>query len=60
MFATGTFLACTLGCKMVGLFTFATVGAAVLYDLWDILDIRKGLSMVSIDMKRRSGALTSF
>ncbi|KAG8889578.1 hypothetical protein FRB98_003640 [Tulasnella sp. 332] len=45
MFATGTFLACTLGCKMVGLFTFLTIGTAVIVDLWQLLDIKKGLSM---------------
>ncbi|KAG8902034.1 hypothetical protein FRB99_004858 [Tulasnella sp. 403] len=45
MFATGTFLACTLGCKMVGLLTFATVGIAVCVDLWHLLDIRTGLSI---------------
>ena len=44
---TGVFLACSLGCKMVGLFTFMTIGVAVLVDLWDILDIKKGHSMVS-------------
>lgn len=32
---------------MVGLFTFMTIGVAVLVDLWDILDIKKGHSMVS-------------
>lgn len=46
MFATGTFLACTLGCKMVGLLTFAAVGIAVLFDLWELLDIRNGLTIV--------------
>lgn len=46
LLATGFWLACTLGCKMVGLFTFATVGAAVIWDLWEILDIKKGHSMV--------------
>lgn len=45
---TGVFLACSLGCKMVGLFTFLTIGTAVLVDLWDILDIKKGHSMVSL------------
>ncbi|WWC59216.1 uncharacterized protein I303_101766 [Kwoniella dejecticola CBS 10117] len=45
---TGTWLACTLGCKMVGLFTFLTVGAAVLWDLWMILDIKKGHSMAYV------------
>ncbi|KIJ55236.1 glycosyltransferase family 39 protein [Sphaerobolus stellatus SS14] len=41
MIATGVSLACTLGSKMVGLFTFLTIGTAVLVDLWDILDVRK-------------------
>lgn len=45
--ATGFFLACTLGCKMVGLFTFFTIGAAVVADLWNLLDYKKGLTMVS-------------
>lgn len=45
MCATGVFLACTLGCKMVGLFTFFTVGTAVLVDMWDVLDIRKRYPM---------------
>ncbi|RKO83191.1 Dolichyl-phosphate-mannose-protein mannosyltransferase-domain-containing protein, partial [Blyttiomyces helicus] len=31
--------------KMVGLFTVACVGIAVLFDLWELLDIRKGLSL---------------
>lgn len=46
MIATGVFLACTLGCKMVGLLTFLTIGSAVLVDLWNLLDHRKGLTMV--------------
>ena len=33
--------------KMVGLFTVACIGIAVLFDLWELLDIRRGLSMVS-------------
>lgn len=47
LMSTGLFLACTLGCKMVGLFTFMTIGTAVVIDLWDLLDHKKGLSMVS-------------
>ncbi|KZT39394.1 O-mannosyltransferase [Sistotremastrum suecicum HHB10207 ss-3] len=39
--ATGVALACSLGCKMVGLFTFFTIGTAVLVDLWEVLDVRK-------------------
>lgn len=49
MIATGVFLACTLGCKMVGLLTFLTIGTAVLVDLWDILDVKKGHTMVCLD-----------
>ncbi|KAJ9110674.1 hypothetical protein QFC19_001503 [Naganishia cerealis] len=48
LFATGFFLACTLGCKMVGLFTFMTVGAAVLWDLWQIMDIKRGNTMTHV------------
>lgn len=31
---------------MVGLFTFLSVGSAVIWDLWGILDIRRGHDMV--------------
>lgn len=47
MIMTGVNLALTMSCKMVGLFTFLTVGTAVLVDLWGLMDIRRGLSMVS-------------
>lgn len=33
---------------MVGLFTFCTIGFAVLVDLWDILDYKKGHTMVIV------------
>jgi dolichyl-phosphate-mannose-protein mannosyltransferase len=33
---TGTGLGLTVSCKWVGLFTIATIGIAVLKDLWDI------------------------
>jgi hypothetical protein len=46
MIATGVCLSLTISCKMVGLFTFFTIGAAVVYDLWNMLDIRRGHSMV--------------
>lgn len=47
--STGFWLACTLGCKMVGLFTFLTVGTAVAWDLWDLMNVKRRtpLSMVS-------------
>lgn len=40
---------------MVGLFTFLTIGSAVIYDLWDLLDYKKGLSMVSITLRHVDG-----
>ncbi|KAI0244306.1 Dolichyl-phosphate-mannose--protein mannosyltransferase 4 [Massospora cicadina] len=45
MLATGISLALTLSVKMVGLFTIATVGLAVMWDLWRLLDIRRGLTL---------------
>ena len=32
---------------MVGLFAFATIGMATIFDLWELLDINRGLSIVS-------------
>jgi dolichyl-phosphate-mannose--protein O-mannosyl transferase len=32
---------------MVGLFGFATIGLATIIDLWQLLDINRGLSLVS-------------
>ncbi|KAN0063679.1 Dolichyl-phosphate-mannose--protein mannosyltransferase 4 [Thecaphora frezii] len=46
--ATGLSLALTMSCKMVGLFTFVTIGGAVLFDLWNIMDIRRGHSMAHL------------
>ncbi|KAG0245442.1 hypothetical protein BGW41_000069 [Actinomortierella wolfii] len=43
--ATGVSIGLTTSVKMVGLFTVATIGLAVLYDLWNLLDIRRGLKM---------------
>lgn len=52
--ATGFWLACTLGCKMVGLFTFLTVGTAVAWDLWDLMNVkrRSPLTMVCLPSSR--------
>jgi len=33
---------------MVGLFAFLAVGTAVVVDLWNILDVRRGHSMVRL------------
>lgn len=43
---TGVFMACTWGSKVNGILAVFTIGIAVLIDLWDILDIKKGHSMV--------------
>ncbi|WFD27612.1 dolichyl-phosphate-mannose--protein mannosyltransferase [Malassezia nana] len=45
LFATGVSLALTVSCKLVGLFTFATIGTAVIWDLWALFDIQRGLSL---------------
>lgn len=46
MFMTGANLALTMSCKMVGLLTIFSVGTAVVWDLWNLLDYRRGKSMV--------------
>ncbi|KAK7206086.1 Dolichyl-phosphate-mannose-protein mannosyltransferase-domain-containing protein [Myxozyma melibiosi] len=42
---TGVSLACTIGTKYVGVFTFFTVGLAVVIDLWKLLEVRSGLTL---------------
>jgi len=39
-------MACTWGSKVNGVRTVIAIGIAVLIDLWDILDIKKGHTMV--------------
>lgn len=46
---TGLSLSCVISTKYVGLFTFVTIGSAVLIDLWGLLDVR-----------RRDGALSLY
>ena len=48
MIATGVFMACAWGSKVNGVLTVVAIGAAVLIDLWDLLDIRKNPSMVGV------------
>lgn len=43
---TGLFLALTISCKMNGVMTFMTIGAAVGIDMWNILDWRRGHDLV--------------
>lgn len=46
---TGVSMSCVISTKYVGVFTFFTIGCAVLIDLWNLLDIN-----------RRNGALSMF
>ncbi|KAI0272765.1 glycosyltransferase family 39 protein [Gloeopeniophorella convolvens] len=41
LIATGVFMACTWGSKVNGILAVFAIGAAVLVDLWDLLDKRK-------------------
>ncbi|KAI8905429.1 Dolichyl-phosphate-mannose-protein mannosyltransferase-domain-containing protein [Gorgonomyces haynaldii] len=45
LFMTGVGLGAVTGVKMVGLLTVATIGIATLSDLWEHLDIRRGLPL---------------
>ncbi|KAJ2550128.1 Dolichyl-phosphate-mannose--protein mannosyltransferase 4 [Coemansia sp. RSA 1933] len=45
LLTTGTMLGCAVGCKLVGLLTIGLVGGAVVFDLWRIIDIRRGTTM---------------
>ncbi|KAI9934457.1 hypothetical protein ASPWEDRAFT_175186 [Aspergillus wentii DTO 134E9] len=38
---TGVSLSCVISTKYVGVFTFVTIGSAVLVDLWNLLDINR-------------------
>ncbi|CDK29950.1 unnamed protein product [Kuraishia capsulata CBS 1993] len=42
---TGVSLSCVISTKYVGVFTYLTIGVGVLFDLWQLLDVKKGLSM---------------
>ncbi|KAA8642245.1 hypothetical protein EYZ11_008558 [Aspergillus tanneri] len=45
---TGVCLSCVISTKYVGVFTFVTIGAAVLVDLWNLLDIRRASGVLSM------------
>ncbi|KAK9238939.1 Dolichyl-phosphate-mannose-protein mannosyltransferase-domain-containing protein [Lipomyces kononenkoae] len=42
---TGLSLACTISTKYVGVFAFVSIGLAVIIDLWNLLDVDRGLSL---------------
>ncbi|ODM19828.1 hypothetical protein SI65_04814 [Aspergillus cristatus] len=45
---TGVSLSCVISTKYVGVFTFITIGAAVVVDLWNLLDIRRPRGALSM------------
>ncbi|KZF23902.1 glycosyltransferase family 39 protein [Xylona heveae TC161] len=45
---TGISLSCVISTKYVGLFTFVTIGAAVVADLWGLLDINRRQGALSL------------
>lgn len=45
---TGVSLSCVISTKYVGVFTYLTIGLAVVYELWILLDIKKGHSLDEI------------
>ena len=47
LMATGVSLSFVMSTKYVGLFTFFTIGGAVAVDLWNLLDYRRGLPIVT-------------
>ncbi|RLV88073.1 Dolichyl-phosphate-mannose--protein mannosyltransferase 4 [Meyerozyma sp. JA9] len=46
--ATGVALSCVISTKYVGVLTYVTIGIGVLYELWILLDYRRGLSNVKL------------
>lgn len=50
-------MACTWASKVNGILTVIAIGIPVMVDLWDILDIKKGHSMVCFDVLCLSGFL---
>lgn len=45
LLATGVSLSCVISTKYVGVFTYLTIGIAVVHELWILLDYRKGLTL---------------
>ncbi|WPK24767.1 hypothetical protein PUMCH_002057 [Australozyma saopauloensis] len=45
LLSTGLSLSCVISTKYVGVFTYFTIGLAVVHELWILLDIKKGLSL---------------
>lgn len=45
---TGVSLSCVISTKYVGVFTFVTIGSAVLIDLWNLLDVNRPRGSLSL------------
>jgi dolichyl-phosphate-mannose-protein mannosyltransferase len=45
---TGTCLSCVISTKYVGVFTFFSIGVPVMFDLWDLLDIKRRQGTLSL------------
>lgn len=45
---TGVSLSCVISTKYVGVFTFVTIGSAVLIDLWNLLDVNRPRGPLSL------------
>ncbi|PGH09609.1 hypothetical protein AJ79_05665 [Helicocarpus griseus UAMH5409] len=45
---TGVSLSCVISTKYVGLFTFFTVGSAVVIDLWDLLNVNRSGGAITL------------
>ncbi|OAL74525.1 mannosyltransferase [Trichophyton violaceum] len=48
MLMTGIALSCVISTKYVGVFTFVTIGSAVLIDLWGLLDVNRRQGKLSL------------
>ncbi|KAE8148688.1 Dolichyl-phosphate-mannose-protein mannosyltransferase-domain-containing protein [Aspergillus avenaceus] len=57
---TGVSLSCVISTKYVGVFTFVTIGAAVVVDLWNLLDIRRPAGALSMAEWTKHFAARSF
>ncbi|KAK2758645.1 hypothetical protein FQN54_003335 [Arachnomyces sp. PD_36] len=45
---TGVSMSCVISTKYVGVFTFVTIGSAVLIDLWNLLDVNRPRGSLSL------------
>ena len=52
LFLTGIALSCNISTKYVGLFAFITIGTAVLFDLWELFNIRSKRTVSILDFMK--------